>query len=49
MAAFHRPFVGFHQPRRENIDLRQTARRGETLESIDQLVAFAATAHHHGR
>jgi hypothetical protein len=24
---FHRPLVGFHQPRRENIDLRQTARR----------------------
>ena len=46
---FHRPLVGFHQPGRENIDLRQTTRRGETLEPIDQLIAPLATAHHHGR
>jgi hypothetical protein len=46
---FHRPLVGFHQPRREKIDLSQMARRAETFESIDQLIAFVTTTNDYGR
>jgi hypothetical protein len=33
--SFHRPLIGFHQPRRKMIDLGQMARRGEPFEAID--------------
>jgi hypothetical protein len=46
---FHRPFVRSHQPVGKMIDLRQMACRSQTFESIDQLIALAAAAHHHRR
>jgi hypothetical protein len=46
---FHRPLVTFQEPGRKLIDLRQMARRSETFESIDQLIAVVAAAHHYRR
>jgi hypothetical protein len=37
---FHRALVGFHQPRRKTIDLRQTPRRSQPLESVDEFVTL---------
>ena len=46
---FHRALVSFHQTGRKMIELCQTARRSQTLESVDQLIALPATAYHHRR
>ena len=46
---FRRPLVGLQQTSRKILHLDQTARRSETLETVDQFVTLLAQAHHHRR